>query len=402
MFYADLHIHSRFSQGTSKYLTFEILDFWAQKKGLHLLGSGDCTHAAWLDELKNSLVYNSNTGFYTSKEKKSTLSYILQGEISCVYKEDGKTYRVHHIVFLPHFEAAEQLRMKLAKIGNINSDGRPILKLSSYQLLEIILEIPNAFLIPAHIWTPWYSLLGKKSGYESVLSCFRDLEPYIFALETGLSSDLKMNRSVQQLDSYAFISNSDAHSGQNLAREANIFTGDVNYQSLFQSMNIKMRDKSSARFIGTAEIFPKHGKYYTSGHRACDIALKENEEFETCPICNKKLTEGVAQRVYHLSKASNITKETNKTFEQKEFHFLPLLELISFVYGSSIKSKKIQKLYEQSLEEHTELEILLELDPSHLTRKLQNPQFQDIITKMRNNQLELKAGFDGIYGEIIV
>ncbi len=400
MLFADLHIHSRYSQGTSKYLTLDELNFWATKKGLHLLGTGDCTHKAWLNELETNLCYNENSGFYTHKNKENTLSYILQGEISCVFKQDGRAYRVHNLVYLPNFEAAHYLRKKLEKIGNIEADGRPILKLSSRNLLEIILEIPNAFLIPAHIWTPWYSLFGKKSGFENIEDCFQDLSPHIFSLETGLSSDLSMNRTCKQLNSYSFISNSDAHSGQNLAREVNIFEGDLNYQSLFQALNLQERNKASCNFIGTAEVYPMHGKYYTSGHRACKISLQKDDYTEICPHCNKKLTEGVAQRVHYLSHLTSSSEENLPIFHQEEFHFLPLRELLSFVYGVGEKSKKVQSLYDKVTENSSEFEILLINNSNDISALLENEKIGKIIQLMRERKLTIEAGYDGIYGEI--
>ncbi len=405
MFFADLHIHSRFSQGTSKFLDFEQLTFWARKKGIHLLGSGDCTHKSWLDELKENVRYNDNTGFYTAKSsaikssalEENTLSYILQGEISCVYKQNNRTYRVHNLVYLPHFEAAEILRKKLEKIGNIHSDGRPILKLSSRNLLEMILEIPHAYLIPAHVWTPWYSLFGKKSGFDSVEECFLDLSEHIFALETGLSSDVTMNRMCKSLDKYAFISNSDSHSGQKLAREVNIFDGSVTYDSLFDALHLERRAQAQCRFIGTAESYAKHGKYYTSGHRSCNIVLKEDDTTQTCSVCHKKLTEGVAQRLHEFATfAHNI--EGQSLFEQQEFHILPLFELLSSLYHCGVQSKKIQNLYNEVTKNKTELELLLICDLD----EIEIDALKKSITRMRNKEIKVEEGYDGVYGNILI
>ncbi len=394
MLFADLHIHSRFSQGTSKYLTFQELDFWARKKGLNLLGTGDCTHALWLQELKDNLIYNEEKALYTNKE--NTLSYILQGEISCVYKQNNKGYRVHNLVFLPHFEAAEKLRKKLEKIGNIESDGRPILKLSSRNLLEIILEIPQSFLIPAHIWTPWYSLFGQRSGFERVEECFQDLTSHIFALETGLSSDIGMNRKCLALNPYSFISNSDAHSGQKLAREVNIFLGELNYQDIFKSLHYETRDNADlkCKFVGTAEVYPQHGKYYTSGHRACNIRFEEENTEITCPHCNKKITEGVAQRVHYISQQE--VKEVLPIFQQKEFHFLPLAEILSHIYNCGESSKKIQNKYNEITQEYSELDILLNVNLENIS----DENLRNFLYKMRNNEIKFDAGYDGVYGKL--
>ncbi len=397
MFFADLHIHSRFSQGTSKFLTFEELSYWAKKKGIHLLGSGDCTHKGWLDELKEHVVYNNNTGFYTVKNaptQENTLSYILQGEISCVYKQNNSTYRVHNLVYLPHFEAAEILRKKLEKIGNIHSDGRPILKLSSRDLLEMILEIPNAYLIPAHVWTPWYSLFGKKSGFDCVQDAFLDLSEHIFAFETGLSSDVTMNRKCKSLDKYAFISNSDSHSGRNLAREVNIFDKELDYSSLFNSLHRDKRKEATCHFVGTAESHARHGKYYTTGHRACNVVLKEDDKTQICPVCHKKLTEGVAQRLHEFSLIEE--KKKQDLFEQKEYHILPLFELLSSLYHCGAQSKKIQKMYDEATKNKTELELLLTCE----LNEIEDEALKESIRKMRNKELFVEEGYDGVYGKI--
>lgn len=292
-FIADLHIHSRFSIATSKNLSLPLLAAWAQIKGINVLGTGDFTHPEWRKEMEENLEYDEASGLYQLKkslplaydealpalnivpgqehkvQQKSPLRFMIQGEISSIYKRGGRGRRMHNLVFMPNLEAANDLSLRLAAIGNINSDGRPILGLDSRDLLEMVLEChPEAFLVPAHIWTPWFSLFGSKSGFGSVEECFGDLSSHIFAMETGLSSDPAMNRLLSALDAYRMISNSDAHSGENLAREANIFEGEMSYKGILASL--KEPEKSSnTKFLGTYEFFPEEGKYHGDGHRKC-------------------------------------------------------------------------------------------------------------------------------------
>lgn len=289
MFRADLHIHSRFSRATSKNLTLRNLASYAYIKGIHLIGTGDITHPIWLQEIADELVYNEQTGFYQLKNPLhphdilmqtnihlETVSYnpqfILQGEISCIYKKQGATRKNHQLIFVPHIEAAKKLNARLAQIGNLSADGRPILGLDAKILLEILLTASDAknpnYLIPAHIWTPWFSVFGSKSGFNRLEDCFEELTTEIFALETGLSSNPPMNRLWSALDSYTLISNSDAHSGENLGREVNIFHSAPTYQSLFDALK-----KKNDLFSGTVEFYPEEGKYFADGHRNCNICF---------------------------------------------------------------------------------------------------------------------------------
>ncbi|MFQ5754427.1 MAG: endonuclease Q family protein, partial [bacterium] len=312
-FVADIHIHSHFSRATSKQLNFEYLTKWAQLKGVQVVGTGDIAHPGWLEEMKKKLA-PAEQGLFRLKEEyansirnevfkacQAPVRFMLAGEISNIYKKKDKVRKIHNVVFLPSLEAVEKLQATLDKIGNIRSDGRPILGLDSRDLLEIVLETDSqAYLIPAHIWTPWFSLLGSMSGFDSVAQCFDDLTPHIFALETGLSSDPPMNWRLSALDDYTLVSNSDAHSPQKLAREANLFNTELSYPSIFEAL--KTGDPDA--FWGTLEFFPQEGKYHFDGHRKCGIRWDPDTTIENnriCPECGRPVTVGVMHRVEVLA-----------------------------------------------------------------------------------------------------
>ena len=317
-FRADLHVHSRFSRATSGRLNIRNLAAWSMIKGLSVMSTGDFTHPAWRDELRRDLVYDDNSGLYRVREKTpleteipgfsrpdgvSEPQFLIQAEISSIYKKDGSVRKVHNVVIMPSLESADKLSNKLAAIGNITSDGRPILGLDCEHLLEMVLEADErGVLIPAHIWTPWFSLFGSKSGFDALEDCFGSLSSHIFALETGLSSDPDMNRLWSALDRYALVSNSDAHSGENLGREANLFEGTPSYDGIFDALRRAARDEEGSGCIyrGTVEFFPEEGKYHLDGHRACNVVLEPEESMKIgniCPVCGKPLTVGVLHRV---------------------------------------------------------------------------------------------------------
>ena len=311
MYIADLHIHSRYSRATSKDLTPEQLDYWAGRKGIQILGTGDFTHPAWREELQEKLVPTED-GLYALKDdlrlSDRTLAgsgktrFVISGEISSIYKKNGKVRKVHSVILLPSLESAELLSRKLETIGNIHSDGRPILGLDCRDLLEITLEIcPEAIYIPAHIWTPHFSLFGAFSGFDTVEECYEDLTPHIHAMETGLSSDPPMNWRLSALDSYQLVSNSDAHSPSKLGREANLLNIEMSYGGLYGAI------QRGDGLEGTIEFFPEEGKYHFDGHRKCHLCLSpvEAERYDgKCPVCGKKLTIGVSHRVEQLGHAN--------------------------------------------------------------------------------------------------
>ena len=303
---ADLHIHSRFSMATSKEGTPENLDFWARKKGISLIGTGDFTHPVWREELKERLVSEGNGLYrlrdeYVKEESRKFpgegTRFVVSGEISSIYKKNGKTRKVHNVILLPGLEAADAMAQRLEKIGNIHSDGRPILGLDSHDLLEMMLDVcPEGILIPAHIWTPHFSVLGAKSGFDSVEECFEELAPYIHALETGLSSDPAMNWRISKLDRYQLVSNSDAHSPSKLGREANLLDIDCSYEGLYRAI------QTGEGLEGTVEFFPEEGKYHFDGHRKCGVSLSPVEAERLggiCPVCGHTSHCNISQMTSH-------------------------------------------------------------------------------------------------------
>lgn len=401
---ADLHIHSRYSMATSKDGTPENLDSWARKKGISILGTGDFTHKKWREELKESLI-STGDGFYKLKDERiapeafhmgeSTVRFVVSGEISCIYKKNGKTRKAHHVIILPGFEAAERFASGLEKIGNIHSDGRPILGLDSRDLLEMMLDIaPEGIFIPAHIWTPHFSVLGEKSGFDSIEECFEDLTPYIHALETGLSSDPPMNWRVSALDRYQLVSNSDAHSPPKLGREANLLDTDLSYAGLYNAI------QKGEGLLGTVEFFPEEGKYHYDGHRKCGVCLSP-EEAEACdgicPVCGKKLTMGVGHRIEQLAdRKAGYVKERAKKFES----LVPLSEVISSCMGYGTASKKVQSCYEEMLKKlGAEFEILRQVPVEDIAVSF-GEDIAGAIGKIRAGEVKKTAGYDGEYGKI--
>ena len=401
---ADLHIHSRFSMATSKEGTPENLDFWARKKGISLIGTGDFTHPVWREELKERLVSEGNGLYrlrdaYVKEESRKFpgegTRFVVSGEISSIYKKNGKTRKVHNVILLPSLEAADAMAQRLEKIGNIHSDGRPILGLDSHDLLEMMLDVcPEGILIPAHIWTPHFSVLGAKSGFDSVEECFEELAPYIHALETGLSSDPAMNWRISKLDRYQLVSNSDAHSPSKLGREANLLDIDCSYEGLYRAL------QTGEGLEGTVEFFPEEGKYHFDGHRKCGVSLSpvEAERLgEICPVCGKKLTMGVDHRVEQLAdRAEGFVKKDGKKYES----LVPLPEVISACMGYSTASKKVQGCFEQMIQTlGTEFDILRNV-PSEDIKSCAGERIAEGIENVRTGNVKRIPGYDGEYGKI--
>lgn len=337
MYIADLHTHSRYSRATSKECTPEYLDLWARRKGIHLIGSGDFTHPAWREELKEKLK-PAEDGFYVLKKEYRIQDgntrdhmiprFVITGEISSIYKKYDKVRKVHSLLILPGLKDAENLSEKLEVIGNLHSDGRPILGLDCRELLEIMLETtPDGMYVPAHIWTPHFSMFGAFSGFDTVEECFGDLSSHIHAVETGLSSDPPMNWRVSMLDRFQLISNSDAHSPAKLGREATLLDIDWSYEGLRGAI------QNGNGLAGTIEFFPEEGKYHMDGHRKCNLCLTpmETETYQgKCPVCGRKITIGVSHRIEQLAdRAEGFVKEGANGFES----LVPLPEVISACVG---------------------------------------------------------------------
>jgi DNA helicase-2/ATP-dependent DNA helicase PcrA len=355
---ADLHTHSPYSRATSPEGTLSGLAGWARVKGIQVIGTGDFTHPGWFRRLREELV-PAEPGLFRLKDEKVIASplvgvppaptpvrFLLSAEISSIYKRDGAVRKVHNLLYVPDFASVERLNATLAGIGNIESDGRPILGLDSRDLLEILLEqAPDGFLVPAHIWTPWFSLFGSRSGFESIEACFGDLTPHVFALETGLSSDPDMNRLISGLDRFALISNSDCHSPAKLGREANLFSTDLDFFALKEAI----RGNRRAAFRGTVEFFPEEGKYHADGHRVCHVCLGPQETRRlglTCPVCGKPLTVGVLHRVMELAdREQPLYREDSP----RVFSMIPLPEVLGEILGTGPTSKKVMEQYSHTI-----------------------------------------------------
>ncbi|OQX88803.1 hypothetical protein B6D60_01045 [candidate division KSB1 bacterium 4484_87] len=408
-FIADLHIHSRFSRATSRDLSPEALYKWAQIKGIAVVGTGDVTHPGWLGELEEKLE-PAEEGLYKLKEGiarkvdaeipaacRKPVRFILTGEISNIYKKEDRVRKNHNVVFLPSFEVAHKFQEALEKIGNIRSDGRPILGLDARNLLEMTLESDElSFLIPAHIWTPWFSLLGSKSGFDSVEECFEDLTEHIFALETGLSSDPPMNWRLSKLDRYVLVSNSDAHSAAKLGREANIFDCEFS----FSEMRNALKDRDSGKFLGTIEFFPEEGKYHLDGHRKCGVRLTPKETIEAngiCPVCGKKLTLGVLYRVEELADRPDGSKPE---YALPFLSLIPLPEILSQILNVGPNTKTVQQKFNKLLAHlGSEIDILSEIPLAEI-EKVGGTLLAEGIRRMREGQVTRIGGFDGEFGKI--
>ena len=404
MYIADLHIHSRYSRATSRECVPEYLELWARRKGIDLLGTGDFTHPAWRQELKEKMV-PAEEGLYCLKKElqiqdrilgdKSRPRFVISGEISSIYKKNGRVRKVHNLILLPGLYEAELLSKKLETIGNIHSDGRPILGLDSRDLLEITLEIcPRAIFVPAHIWTPHFSMFGAFSGFDTVEECFEDLSPYIHAFETGLSSDPPMNWRLSALDRFQMISNSDAHSPSKLGREANLLNISMSYDGLYDAV------QKGQGLMGTIEFFPEEGKYHYDGHRKCHLCLspKEAEKYQgKCPVCGKKLILGVSHRIEQLAdREEGFVPSGAAAFER----LTPLPEVIASCTGHLASSAGVMRQYQKMLEKlGSEFSILRELPEEQIQDKC-GYQIAEGIRRLRQGKVRRFPGFDGEYGII--
>lgn len=404
----DIEIHSKYSRAVSPQMIPENIARWAVIKGVDIVGTGDFTHPVWFKDLKNKLEPSGSGLFGLKKEfvdltdKYSSdslkkVKFILSGEVSCIYSEGGRVRKIHHLVFAPSFEAAEKINTQLSLIGNIKSDGRPILGLNSKRLIQIIKEAsPDAYLIPAHVWTPWFGIFGSKSGFNSLEECFGDYLKYIIAVETGLSSDPAMNWRLPFLQNLAIISSSDAHSLSNIAREATLFDlAEPNYFEIFDAL--KTKDK---RFIGTIEFFPEEGMYHFDGHRDCGVCVSPEESKKNknlCPKCHRPFTIGVMNRVEELA---------DKPFGFKPAGALPYYSLIGLekiigdVLGVGRQSKKVEKEYFNLIEKlGSELGILLDVSKEELIKVAGN-EIAEGIMRVREGRVKIDPGCDGQYGKI--
>ncbi|MCF7975262.1 MAG: UvrD-helicase domain-containing protein [Phycisphaerae bacterium] len=408
---ADLHIHSHFSIATSKELVPEHLDLWGRIKGITVVGTGDFTHPGWTQELREKLEpaesglfqlkpsFRLDAGPIHPNTPNGHIRFALSAEISTIYKKGDKTRKVHHLILAPGFDAVEKIQVKLGQIGNITSDGRPILGLDSRNLLEIVMEADeNCLFVPAHIWTPWFSAMGDKSGFDSIDECYGDMSQYIHAIETGLSSDPAMNWRCSSLDRFTIISNSDAHSPQKLGREANCLDTELSYDAMTGA--IQTGDPS--QFLGTLEFFPEEGKYHHDGHRKCNVSwdpIETHKQNSLCPVCGKRVTVGVLNRVAQLADREDVTERPNR----HPFHsMIPLKEVLSEILNVGPNSKKVAAHYDQLIEKlGSEFDVLLTRDMDDL-RHAGGDLLAEGMRRMRSGEVHVQAGYDGEFGVIKV
>ena len=409
-FVADLHIHSHYARATSGDLNFTELYRWAGYKGVQVVGTGDFTHGGWIAEMEECLVPAAESGLYCLRPDlaktvagqmpsgcQQPVRFLMTAEISSIYKKNGKTRKVHNIVCAPDLETVKKIRLELAKIGNLDSDGRPILGLDCRNLLEILLHIsPDIYLIPAHIWTPWFSVLGAQSGFDDIEECFGDLTPHIFAVETGLSSDPAMNWLCSRLDRFTLVSNSDAHSAAKLAREANLFNTDLSYPALFAAL----KTADPKQFLGTIEFYPEEGKYHLDGHRNCEVRWTPEESQRhnnVCPVCGKTITIGVMHRVAELADRKPGVKPPRAANYQ---NLVPLETILAEVLAVGPASKKVGEMYRKLLCQYgSELNILRHVPVTDLDQN-QFGLLAEAIQRVRQGNLDIQAGYDGEFGTI--
>lgn len=392
----DLHVHSHFSRATSKDLTLTGLARGAAIKGINLIATGDILHPKWTAEMKEELA-GDGSGFYTLKKGSESVQFILAGEVACIYSKGGKVRRQHTIFAVPSIESAEKIQVALEQRGcNIRSDGRPIIGMDVKDLLALFLQIePQTICIPAHIWTPWFSLFGSKSGFNSLQDCFEDLSDHIWAVETGLSSDPKMNWQISELNTRTILSNSDAHSCDKLGREANVFDlPEATFRALAESLRTKKN------LLHTIEFFPEEGKYHADGHRDCGVMLSPKESKQCggiCPQCKLPLVIGVLNRVEELA---DQTAEQGKMYHPEFKSIIPLPEVIGEVMGSGPASKKVRTAYVDLITQGgNEFAVLLDHSLSDL-QHMTSPEIVEAIQWVREGRVVVRPGYDGVYGTI--
>ncbi len=421
LFNADFHVHSRYSRATSRDSDLEHLALWAQRKGLTVVGTGDFTHPGWLAEVQEKLEPAENGLYSLKSEYRHSLKteflpsltlnpdadpaavlidevrFILTVEISSIYKRHDRVRKVHNLIFVPNLDVAARLSGRLDSIGNVRSDGRPILGLDSRDLFEIVLDCSeDAFLVPAHIWTPHFSVLGARSGFDSIEECFGDLADRIFAVETGLSSDPPMNWRLSALDGLTLISNSDAHSPSKLAREANVFDTELSFPAIRRAIE----NPACGGFLGTIEFFPEEGKYHLDGHRACNLRMTPEETVAAnglCPVCGRKVTLGVAHRVGALAdRKAGLRPRGRSGFVS----LIPLPEILGEILRVGPSSKKVLREYTRLLRSlGPEIHVLRDI-PLETLGSVGGPLLEKAIRRMRAGDVHASAGYDGKFGTI--
>ena len=401
---ADLHIHSCYSRATSKRMHIEEIARFAKIKGLNLVGTGDFTHPEWLRELRDALVEEPDTGLYkTAKNPESPVFFMLTTEVNTIFTFENEVKKVHHVILTPNIETAVQINERLAKYGDLSVDGRPTLNMNAPNLAEEVMEVSSENMIfPAHAWTPWFSIFGAFSGFNSVKDCYQDMTKHIHALETGLSSDPPMNWRLSKLDDFALVSNSDSHSfwPWRIGREANVF--ELKRLSYYEVVDaIRFKDKE--RFKFTIETNPAYGKYHWTGHRNCNVALSPQEAVKfgnICPVCRRRLTKGVEQRVEELADRPAGFKPQNAIDFMR---LLPLSEIIATVLGTSSPfTQKVWIIYNQLIERFgDEYAVLIDASKDELSKNV-DEKIAEAIVRVREGRVKVTPGYDGVYGKLII
>lgn len=399
---ADFHLHSSYSRACSKDLTLENNAKWCEIKGVNVLGTADFTHPKWFAQIEDQLVEAEPGLFKLRSGLYSEMRYLLTTEVSQIYKRGGKNRRIHNIILAPSIEAVKKLNSWLLSNGfNLKADGRPILGLDSEELYKRLKDLDDRFiLIPAHVWTPWYSVFGSKSGFDSLEECFGEMTPFIYAIETGLSSDPLMNRSLSALDKVMLISNSDAHSPRNFGREANVFEIPEDELSFDEFVRI-FKERDLSRFAYTIEFYPQEGKYHQDGHALCQFWCSPEETRKLkgrCPKCQKLLTIGVMSRVADLADRDAHKMPADQVPYKS---IVPLDQILAEAYGVvSPSSKKVQVMYEQMIDKiGDEFHILLDASLDQINQA-SNERIAEAIRRVRAGEMHIRPGYDGVFGKV--
>ena len=397
-FIADFHVHSKYSRATSKEMDVENLARWAPIKGINLMGTGDFTHPNYFAELRLRLK-QVEEGLYRLKKGDSPTRFILTAETSHIYSQNGKSHRIHLIIFAPDLETVGKINSKLARIGNIASDGRPILGTPAKDMVKLVLDIsPKCFVVPAHAWTPWFSVFGSSSGFNSIEECFGDQTKNIYCIETGLSSDPPMNWRLSALDKITLISNSDAHSPRKIGREANAFDCDLSYSDIINTL----KTKDAKKLLYTIEFFPEEGKYHYDGHRTCNVILSPAESKkhnDICPVCKKKLTIGVCHRVADLADRPENFVPPNAIPNK---YLIPLEEIIANALGVTVTANSVLETYHKLIAQgKSEFNILLDMPINELD-SFAPPRIAEGVRLVRAKKLNIIPGYDGVFGKISI
>jgi uncharacterized protein (TIGR00375 family) len=394
---ADFHVHSAYSRATSKEMHLRNMAYWAGLKGINLLGTGDFTHPVYFEEIRSELEETGQGLLFLKGTDPPAVHFILTAETSHIYTQAGKGRRVHMMIFAPGLRPAEKINLYLGRIGNVHSDGRPIFGFSAKDLVKIVLDIdPDCLVVPAHVWTPWFSVFGSHSGFDSLEECFEEETINIKAIETGLSSDPAMNWRWSALDRLSLISNSDAHSPAKIGREANIFDCSFTFHDILSTI----KNKDPNRFLATIEFFPEEGKYHFDGHRSCRISYAPGQTIKQnylCPVCGKPLIVGVMHRVESLA-------DRPPGFMPKgaisALHLVPLEEILAEVFGIGSQSRRIRKEYLRLIERGgPEFKILLDLPEEELGSFMEDRLVEGIL-RVRQERIRVVPGYDGVYGQV--